>query len=76
MKPSYGGIPIDQFVAKQKREKQKCIDFTIDYLTVPELSKKMGVHEQTILRKLRAGEIDGVKFCGKWFIPAKQTQAS
>lgn len=76
MKPSYGGMSIDQFVAKRKHENQKCKDFSLDYLTPEELAEKMKVSKNTVLRMIHTEEIEAVKFGRNWRIPVKQNQVS
>lgn len=47
------------------------IDFG-NYLTIPEAAKQLGIHEESLRRLLRMGNIPGEKLGKQWFIDKEQ----
>ena len=47
------------------------IDFR-NYLTIPEAAKQLSIHEESLRRLLRMGNIPGEKIGKQWFIDKEQ----
>lgn len=38
------------------------------YLTIPEVAKELGINAETVRRRLKSGDLKGVKVGGVWLI--------